>query len=94
MFINEKIKTQLDYGDRLRKLAKYQAISSSKKAFPRGKVLYNTFENLFFLEHEIKRLFLTKPNISKYTEADEVYRRMRNVKLLDIEWWETMTSLL
>jgi len=75
-------------------LAKEQARTSSIKALPTGKVLYNTFENLFFLEHEIKHLFLTKPNFSNYTEADEIYRRMMNVKLPNAKWWETMTDLL
>ena len=94
MVINDKLLTQLDYGDRLRKLAKEQASSSSLKALPTCKSLCDTFGNLFFLEHEVKHLFLTKPNFSKYTEADEIYRRMMNVKLPDAEWWETMIDLL
>lgn len=64
MVINDKLMTQMDYGNRLRQLAKEQASTSSIKALPTGKVLYNTFENLFFLEHEIKHLFLTKPNFA------------------------------
>jgi len=75
-------------------LAKEQANSSSIKALAIGKVLYDTFENLFFLEHEVKHLFLTKPNFAKYTEADEIYRRMMNVTLPDVEWWEIMIDLL
>jgi len=94
MVINDKLMTQLDYGDRLRKLAKEQASSSTIKALPTGEVLYDTLENLFFIEHEVKHLFLTKPNFEKYTEADEIYRRMVNVKLLDVEWWEKVTDLL
>jgi len=84
----------LDYDTRLRQLAKEQASSSSIKALPIGKFLYNTFENLFSLDHEIKHFFLTKPTFSKYTEADEIYRRMMNVKLLDAKWWEIMPNLL
>jgi len=94
MVINEKLMKQLDYGDRLKKLAKEQANSSSIKALPIGKVFYNTFENLFLLDHEIKYLFLTKPNFLEYNEADEIYRRRMNIKLLDAEWWETMVDLL
>ena len=94
MVINDKLMTQLDYGDRLRKLAKEQASSPSIKALPTGKVLYDTFENLFFLEHEVKHLFLTKPNFAKYIEADEIYKRMVNVKLPDVEWREKMIDLL
>ena len=94
MVINDKIMTQLDYGDRLKKLAKEQASSSSIKALPTGKVLNDTFENIFFLEHEVKHLFLTKQNFLKYIEADEIYKRMVNAKLPHAEWWEKMTDLL
>jgi len=84
--INDKLMTQLDYDNRLRQLAKEQASILSIKALPTGKVLYNTFENLFFLQHEIKHLFITKPNFAKYTEVDEIYRRMMNDKLPNAEW--------
>ena len=94
MVINDKLMNQLDYSDRLRRLAKEQAISSGIKALPTGKVLYDTLENLFFLEHEVKHLFLTKPNFEKYTEEDEIYRRMLKVRLPEAEWWEKMTDLL
>ena len=83
MVINEKLMTQLDYDTRLRILAKEQASSSSTKALPTSKVFYNTFENLFFLEHEVKHLFLTKPNFAKYTKVGEIYRRIVNLKLPD-----------
>ena len=91
--INDKLMPQLDYGDWLRKLAKEQAISLAIKALPTGKVLYDTLENLFFLEHEVKHLFLTKPNFANYTEADEIYKRMMNLKLPNAEWWQNMTDL-
>jgi len=49
LVINDKLMTQHDYDNRLRQLAKEQASTSAIKAQLRGKVLYNTFENLFFL---------------------------------------------
>ena len=61
---------------------------------PIGKVLYDTLENIFFLEHEVNHLFVTKPKFAKYTEADEIYRRMLKVKLPEDEWWKKMTDLL
>ena len=72
MVINDKLMTQLDYSDRFRRLAKEHASSSSIKALPISKVLYDSLENLFFLEHDMMHLFLTKPNFEKYTEADEI----------------------
>ena len=94
MVIHDKLMTQLDYTDRLRKLAKEQVSTSGIKALPTGKVLYDTFENLFFLEHKVKHLFVTKPNFSKYTKGDEIYRRLLKLKLPEDEWWEKMTYLL
>lgn len=75
MVINDKLMTQIHYGNRLRQLAKEQASSSSIKALTIGNGLYNTFESLIFLEDEVKHLFLTKPNFAKYAEANEIYRR-------------------
>lgn len=94
MVIHDKLMTQLDYTNRLRKLDKEQASTSGIKALPTGKVLHDTFENLFFLEHEVKHLFVTKPNFAKYTEAKKIYRRMIKEKLPKDEWWEKMTDLL
>jgi len=94
MVIHDKLMTQLDYSDRLRKLAKEQASSLGIKALPTGKVLYDTFENLLFLENEVKILFVTKPNFAKYKEAYESYRRMLKVKLPEDEWWGKMIYLL
>jgi len=94
MVIHDKLMNQLNYVDRLRKLAKDQASTLGIKALPTGKVLYDILEDLFFLEHEVKHLFVTKPNFAKYIETDEIYRRMLKVKLPEDEWWEKMTDLL
>jgi len=94
MVIHDKLMTQLDYVGRQMKLAKEQASTLGMKAFPTGKVLYDTLETLFFLEHEVKHLFVTKPNFAKYIEVDETYRRMLKEKLPEDEWWEKMTDLL
>lgn len=47
LLINDKLMTQQDYNNKIRELAKEQASTSSVKAFPTGKVLYQTFENFF-----------------------------------------------
>ena len=64
------------------------------KGMPTGKALYQTFENLLYLQHEVKHLFVNKSTFEKYTEADEVYRIMVNIKLLDTETWEKLNDLL
>ena len=72
-----------DYDKRIREVEKEQANSSSMKGMPTGKVLYQTFENLFYLQHEVKHIFVNKPTFEKYTEVDEVYIRMVNIKVPD-----------
>ena len=68
LVINEKLMTQIDYVDKLAKYADNQASSSSSaaapKAIPTGRVLFDSLENLFYVEHEIKHLFQVQPNSS------------------------------
>ena len=94
MVIHDKLMTQEDYIDKLNKMARSQASTSGMKSLPTGNVLYDGLENLFYIEHEVKHLFTSKPNFSKYTEADEVYRKMIRMKLLDSEWWTNLIDLL
>jgi len=61
---------------------------------PTGKVLYDTLENLFFMKHEVKNLFVIKPNFSKSIEENEIYRKMLKVKLPENDWWVKMIDLL
>ena len=63
------------------------------KGIPTGKVLHHTFENLFYLQHEVNHLFINKPTFSKYTEAGETYRGMVKIKLPDEEVWEKLNDL-
>lgn len=92
--INDKLMTQVDYNKKIREVAKEQVMAASMKGMLTGKVLYQTFENLFYLQHEVKHLFINKPNFPEYTEADEIYRKMINTQLPDDERWEKLNDLL
>ena len=61
---------------------------------PTGKVVLQYIEDLFFLQNEIKHLFVVKPNFVKYTEADENYRNLKSVKIPDVEQWQVYIELL
>lgn len=54
LVINDKLMTQEDYNKKIKEVAKDQVNTSSIKTFPTGKLLYWTFENLFYLQHEVK----------------------------------------
>lgn len=72
LVINDRLMPHEDYDKKIREVAKEQAKNSSIKGMPTGKFLYHTFENLFYLQHEVKHLFVNKPTFAKYTETDEV----------------------
>lgn len=82
-----------DYNRKIREVARDQANNSSMKGMPTGKVLYHTFENLFYLQHEVKHLFVNKPTFAKSTEADEVYKILAKIKLPDTKTWEKLNDL-
>ena len=94
MVINDKLMTQENYIEKLNKMARSQASTSRLKSLPTGKVLYDGLKNLFYIEHEFMHLFTSKPNFSKYTEADEIYRKMIRMKLPDNQWWKNLNDLL
>ena len=79
LVINDKLMEQGDYNDKLRDVARQQVANSQVSGIPTGKVLYSAFENLFYLQHEVKHLFVNKPSFAKYTEADETYQRMLSI---------------
>jgi len=79
LVINDKLMPQEDYNKRIREVAKDRVNTSSMKGMSTGKVLCQTFENLFYVQHEVKHIFVNKPTFSKYIEADEIYRKMVNI---------------
>ena len=94
LVINEILMKHEVYGKKTREVAKEQANNSSIKGMPTGKVLYQSFQDLFYLQHEVNHLFINKPTFAKYTKANEIFRRMVKIKLRDAEAWENLCDLL
>lgn len=94
LVINDKLMTQDDYNKNIWEVTKEQENTSSMSGIPTGSVLYQAFENLFYLPHEVKHLFINKPTFEKYIEANEIYRKMLNLELLDEETWQNLNDLL
>lgn len=65
LVINDRLMKHEDYDKKIREVAKEQCKNSSMKRIPIGKVLYQNFENIFYLQHEVKRLFINKPTFAK-----------------------------
>ena len=92
--LNDKLMPYKYCDLKIRTHAKEQAKQPLPQGSPSGKVLLQYFENLFFLENEIKHMFTVKPNFAKYTEADESYRKLKNMKIPTTEQWQEFTDLL
>jgi len=87
-----------DYVHKLNTYAVDQVNSSTSasgvKALPTGKILYDNLESLFYIEHEVKHLFQLQPNFIRYTEADEILRKLQRHKLPEQQWWEDILGIL
>ena len=73
LVINDRLMKHEDYDKKIIEVENEQVKNSSMRGTPIGKVLYLSFENLFYLQHEIKHIFINKPTFVKYTEADEIF---------------------
>ena len=78
---------QKDYDNKIRSYAKEQVRKPLPQGSPTGKVILEYFENLFFLQNEIKNIFIVKPNFVKYTEVVESYRKLKNMRIPSVEEW-------
>ena len=74
--------------------ANSQASSFAPKVLPTRRVLYDSLENLFYIEHEVKHLFPVKPNFVKYIEIDEICKKLTSTRIPRGDWWTNMTNIL
>ena len=94
LVINDKLMKQEDYNKKIRDFSKEQVNKADWQGVPTGKVLHKRIEDLFYLQHEIKHLFVVKPTFVRYTEVDQNYRKLTKIKLPDEEIWQKLTDLL
>ena len=85
--INDKLMDRGDYVKKLQGTAAYAANLCNVKGNIIGKALLEASINQIYIEHELKHVFLVKPSFSKYTDADEVYRRLTQIKIPNGEAW-------
>ena len=57
-------------------------------------MLLKSFEDLFYLQYEIKHLFVIKPTFARYTEVDENFGKLKNIQIPKNEDWQSLTDLL
>lgn len=78
---DHKLMTHANYAHKVNTYVTNQITASSsaseERALPSGQNLYDSLENLFYIEHEIKHLFTVQPNYYKYTDADETLVKLQ-----------------
>jgi hypothetical protein len=83
-----------DYKKRLAEVSK----DNSKFAWIQGSITSKEFMDALQLyisiQHEIRYIFLIKPTFAKYTDMDEVYRRLLKVTVPSHLRWEELCDLL
>jgi hypothetical protein len=79
--INKKLITFSYYKLNILSVAKDGSTFAGIQGSITGKAFLETLRLDLSIQHEIKYLFITKPTLSKYTETDEVYRRLFKVTI-------------
>jgi hypothetical protein len=59
-----------------------------------GRAFMDALQLDISIQHEIKHIFVVKPTFSKYTDMDEVYRRLLKITVPGHIRWEELCDLL
>lgn len=55
--------------------------TSEERTLPSGQSLYDSLENMFYIEHEIRHLFVVQPDFFIYTDTDETLSKLKRHQL-------------
>ena len=94
MVINDKLMQVEDYVNNLIEVGTHAVSISNIKGSTTPALIVKTLRDSFFILDEIKHIFLVKPTFTKYTEMDEIYRRVTNISIPDKKRWEELENLL
>jgi hypothetical protein len=92
--INDKLMTLLDYKKTLAEVSKDNSKFVGIQGSITGKSFLDALQLDISIQHEIRYIFLTKPTFAKYTDMDEVYRRLLKVTVPSHLRWEELYDLL
>jgi hypothetical protein len=94
LVLNEKLITLFDYKQKMSAVAK----DSSKFAGIQGSITGKSFLETILLDlsiqHENNHIFINKPTFAKYTEMDEIYRKLLKIFIPGKKRWEDLCTLL
>jgi myosin heavy subunit len=92
--INDKLMTLPDYKKKLATVAKDSSKFSGIQGSITGKAFLEALQSDISIQHEIRYIFIVKPTFSKYTEMDEIYRRLLKVIIPSHLRWEELCNLI
>jgi hypothetical protein len=92
--INDKFMTLRDYKKRLADVAKDNSKFVGIQGSITSKAFLDALQWDISIQHEIRYIFLTKPTFVKYTEMDEVCRRLLKVNVPSHLRWEELCDLM
>jgi hypothetical protein len=92
--INDKLMTLPDYKKRLAEVSKDNSKFAGIQGSITGKAFMDALQLDISIQHEIKHIFIIKPTFAKYTDMDEVYRRLLKVTVPSHLRWEELCDLL
>jgi hypothetical protein len=94
LVLNDKLITLSDYKQKISAVAKDGSKFAGIQGSITGKSFLETLQLDLSIHHEIKHIFITNPTFSKYTEMDEIYRKLLKVSIPSKKRWEDLCSLL
>jgi hypothetical protein len=92
--INDKLMTLPDYKKRLTEISNDSSKFAGIQGSITGKAFMEALQLDIEIQHEIKHIFVIKPTFAKYTDMDEVYRRLLKVTVPGHIRWEELCDLL
>jgi hypothetical protein len=94
LVLNDKLITLSDYKQKISTVAKDSSKFAGIQGSITGKALLETLQLDLSFQHEIKHIFITNPTIDKYTEIDEIYRKLLKIFIPSKKRWEDLCALL
>ena len=92
--INDKLMTLPDYKKRLTEISNDSSKFTGIQGSITGKAFMEALQLDIEIQQEIKYIFVIKPTFAKYTDMDEVYRRLLKVTVPSHIRWEELCDLL
>lgn len=94
LVINEKLSTRSDYSHKLLTKAKDASKFTGGRIKMTGKSFLEALAYDLEIQYQIKHIFISKPTFSKYTEVDEVYRKLCKTSIPSEQGWDELCDLL